>query len=137
MLNHKRSREIKSCCAGEITTRPLDQEPSEPFPTSCLLIFFDIFFTRTTILFFFACYCVSSIPFQNNAKVSYLVQCDCLELQGKKSYGRIQQEFSDLPTRLKTPKQRACVAEDEDETANQQNDMVSGYNGCMCFSGMS
>lgn len=55
--------------------------------------------------------------------------------RGKKSDRRIQHEFSDLPTWLKTPKQRPCVAEDEDETANQQKDMVSGYNGCMCFSG--
>lgn len=135
MLNHKRSREIKSCCATRWSNN------KGLWNRNHLSCFIDIFVVRTTILFFFTCYCVSLLLlFQNNAEVSYLVQkCDCLELQGKKSYSRIQHIFSDLPTRLKTPKQRACVAEDEDEdeTANQQNDTVSGYNGCMCFSGMS
>lgn len=87
----------------------------------------DFILFSLAIVFFFL------LPFQNIAEVPESGREAWLfwTSGGKKSYSRIQHEFSDLLTWLKTPKQRAWVA------ANQQNDLVSGYNGCMCFSGMS
>lgn len=139
MLNNKRSREIKSCCATRWNNNKglwnrnhpsCSRRPVSWFSFTFLSCGQWLYSFRHAIVFLYFC-------FKTLLKSLHLVQKrDSLELRGKKSDSRIQHEFSDLPTWLKTPKQRPCVAEDEDETANQQKDMVSGYNGCMCFSGM-